>query len=85
MEFICLANLATFLLIRKVRYAQEVFDRSLVEAVQGIALSSTFCVPFAQILEYFIMFSFQALTCFRIVSIQIIFILYKFRHVSEQV
>ena len=30
------------------------FDRSLVEAVQGIALSQTFFVSFPQILEYFI-------------------------------
>ena len=36
-----------------------VFDRSLVEAVQGIALSSgTFFVPFAQILEYFVILWF---------------------------
>ena len=35
------------------------FDRWLVEAVQGIALSSgTFFVPFAQILEYFIILWF---------------------------
>ena len=38
-----------------------VFDRSLVEAVQEIALSSnkTFFVPFAQILEYFIILWFR--------------------------
>ena len=38
-----------------------VFDRSLIEAVQGIALSSskTFFVPFAQILEYFIILGFR--------------------------
>ena len=32
----------------------HIFDRSLVEAVQGIALSQTFFVAFPQILEYFI-------------------------------
>ena len=40
----------------------KIFDRSLVEAVQGIALSSsskTFFVPFAQILEYFIILWFR--------------------------
>ena len=30
------------------------FDRSLVEAVQGIALSSVFRVPFTQISENFV-------------------------------
>ena len=36
------------------QWEQTIFDRSLVEAVQGIALSGDFRLPFAQILEYFI-------------------------------
>ena len=31
------------------QFARFIFDRSLVEAVQGIALSGDFRVPFAQI------------------------------------
>ena len=34
----------------------SLFDRSLVEAVQGIALSGDFCLPFAQIWDIFRLF-----------------------------
>jgi hypothetical protein len=37
----------------------SIFDRSLIEAVQGIASSSTFFPPFAQILEYFVILWFR--------------------------
>ena len=59
----------------------------LLEAIQGIAFRQVdllpFHVPFAQILEYFVMFWFQVLTCLRIVSIHIILILNKLSHVWE--
>ena len=37
---------------------QHLFDRLLVKAVPGIALSLTFHMPFAQFLEYFIILWF---------------------------
>ena len=57
------------------------WSRDLLEAIQGIALSSTFFLAFSKILEYFIMFSFRVLTCLKIVSIHIILNLNKFRQV----
>ena len=47
------------MLLMKTRENISIFDRSLAEAVQGIALSSTFRVPFAQIKEYFIILLFE--------------------------
>ena len=41
------------------------------------------CCAIYSILVYFTMFSFRVLTCLRIVSIRIILILNKFRHVWE--
>jgi hypothetical protein len=60
-----------------------IFDRSTCSKRSKESLLQTFCVPFAQILEYFVMFWFQVLTCFRIISNSIILILNKFRHVSS--
>ena len=53
----------------------------LLAAIQGITLSSNISSAICSNLVYFIMFSFRVLTCLRIVSIHIILILNKFRHV----
>ena len=47
-----------------------------------VSVSDISCAIYS-ILVYFVMFSFRVLTCLRIVSIRIILILNKFRHVWE--
>ena len=53
----------------------------LLEAIQGITFQCKMFVSIYSILVYFIIFSFQVLTCLRIVSIHIILNLNKFRQV----